>query len=90
MNTLAKALIETAAFLELSGDAVLCPDDAVRALENIAHALHSASPEELLTLRTTLCELISLESAGLARPDLLIFYENFFANFGLPSDWAEK
>ena len=54
MKTLAKALIRTAAFLELSGDDTINPDDAVRALEGIAHTLQSASPEELAAVRDAL------------------------------------
>jgi hypothetical protein len=82
MHTLAKALIETAAFLELSGDDVINPDDAVRAMEGIGHTLKSASPDELSAIRATLSELIARERAGAARADLLGFYEQFFDGFG--------
>jgi hypothetical protein len=63
MKTLAKALIQTAAFLELSDDDVVQPDDAVRTLQNIAHTLHSASPDELAAIRAVLQELTAEERA---------------------------
>jgi len=83
MKTLAKALIQTAAFLELSGDDVVSPDDAVRALEDIAHTLQSASPEELAAVRDALQELAAEERAGFARADVLRFYEQFFESIGV-------
>ena len=73
MKTLAKALIQTAAFLELSGDDTVNPDDAVKALEDIAHTLQSASPEELAAVRDALRELTAEERAGFARADVLRF-----------------
>jgi hypothetical protein len=83
MQILAKALIDTAAFLELSGEDVIHPDDAVRALESIGHTLHSATPAELSAISAALSDLIAAEQAGSARADLLGFYEHFFENFGL-------
>ena len=83
MKTLAKALIQTAAFLELSGDDAVNPDDAVRALEHIAHTLQSASPDELTAVRDALQELAAEERAGFARPDVLRFYEQFFESIGV-------
>jgi len=46
MKSLAEAVVESAAFLELSGDGVIDPDSAVRALESISHSLRNASDEE--------------------------------------------
>jgi len=83
MQTLATALIDAAAFLELSGDDVIHQDDAVRALESIGHTLRSASPAELSAIRAALSDLIAAERAGRARADLLRFYEHFFESFGL-------
>ena len=83
MNILAKALIQTAAFLELSGDDAVNPDDAVRALEDIAHTLQSASPDELAAVRDALQELATEERAGFARADVLKFYEQFFERIGV-------
>jgi hypothetical protein len=86
MQTLAKALIDAAAFLELSGDDVIHPDAAVRALESIGATLQSASPSELSAVRAALSDLIAAERAGLARADRLQFYEQFFEGFGLDYD----
>lgn len=82
MKTLAKALIEIAAFVELSGDDVIDPDLAVRALESMANTLHSASPEELVAIRAALSEMIAMERAGWARKDVLRFYERFLEDSG--------
>jgi hypothetical protein len=46
MKSLASALVEVAAFLELSGDQVVDPDSAVQALESISHSLRNASRDE--------------------------------------------
>ena len=83
MITLAKALIQAAAFLELSGDDVILPDDSVRALESIGYSLQSTSPEELVAIRAALQELTAAEQAGKARADVLRFYGEFMESFGL-------
>jgi hypothetical protein len=90
MNALAKALIESVAFLALSDDEVACPDDAVRALESIANSLRTASPVELTELRSALQNLITEERTNLGRPSVIKFYEDFFSNLGLPEDGAVK
>jgi len=46
MKSLAEAVVEATAFLELSSDKVVDPDSAVEALESISHSLQSASDEE--------------------------------------------
>ncbi len=83
MKTLAKALIGAAAFLELAGDDIVDPDNAIKALEDIAFNLRSATPEELAAIREALKELIADERAGFARTDTLRFYENFMEDSGL-------
>ena len=50
MNHLARAVVSASAFLEFAEDDTLDPDDAVPALEDIAHALHGASGEEMEAL----------------------------------------
>jgi len=47
---LMRALLDQAAFLELSGDDVIAPDAAVRQLEEIAAAMQSLLPEERAAL----------------------------------------
>ena len=46
MKSLAEAIVESAAFLELSGDEVIDPDSAVQALESMSHSVRSASEQE--------------------------------------------
>lgn len=46
MKHLCRAIIWNACFLELSGDDVIDPDSAVKALEDIAAALQEATEEE--------------------------------------------
>jgi hypothetical protein len=46
MKSLAQALVEAVAFLELSGDEVVDPDSAVQAMESIGHSLRNASEQE--------------------------------------------
>ena len=86
MITLAKALIQAAAFIELSSDDTVNPDDAVRALEDIAATLQSASPDEVAAIRAALQELIAEERASFARADALRFYEHFLESVGLADD----
>lgn len=83
MKTIANALIQSAAFLELCGEDVVSLDDSVRAMEEIGHILKSASPEELAVLRQSLDEMAAEERAGRGRRDVLMFYEQFFDGFGL-------
>lgn len=46
MKHLCRAIIWNACFLELSGDDVIDPDSAVKALEDIASSLQQATDEE--------------------------------------------
>ena len=83
MITLAKALFQAAAFIELSSDDTVNPDDAVRALEDISATLQSASLDEVAAIRAALQELIAEERASFARADALRFYEHFLESVGL-------
>ena len=87
MKALARSVIETALFLELSGDDVVDPDSAVRALEGIAQELAGTGDAERLALREVLDELIGREQAGpggsAPRPEVIEFYRSFMENFGL-------
>ena len=82
MKTLAKALIETAAFLEFSGDDVIDPDDAVRELEGIAHTLHSASPDEVAAIREALKEMVEASQTDSARETARRFSDAFLESMG--------
>lgn len=46
MKSLAQALVEAVAFLELSEDEVIDPDSAVQAMESVSHSLQTASVQE--------------------------------------------
>ena len=83
MTTLAKALIQATAFLELSGEDVITRDGSVQALEDIAFLLRSASSDELTAIRQALQELATVERAGAPRQDVLKFYDHFLESFGL-------
>ena len=79
-------MIGAAAFLELSSDDTVNPDDAVKALEDIAATLQSASPDEVTAIRAALQELIAEERASFARADAIGFYEHFLESVGLTDD----
>jgi hypothetical protein len=90
MKALARSVIEAALFLETSGDDVVDPDAAVRALEGIAHELASISDAERLALREVLDELIRAEQSGpggsAPHADAIAFYRSFMENFGLQGE----
>jgi hypothetical protein len=85
MKSLAKALVEAAGFIELSGDDVVNPDAAVQALESIAHAVGAASKEE----KNALLEYCRIRAKALAAASGELdqrrrtFYVEFGGNFGL-------
>ena len=83
MKTLAKALIETAAFIDLSDDDVIAPDDAVRELEGIAYTLHSASPEEIAAIREALREMVDASQTDAAREVARKFSAAFLESIGV-------
>lgn len=82
MRTLAKALIETAAFLEFSGEDTINPDDAVRELEGIAHTLHAASPEEITAIREALKEMVEASQTESSRAAARRFSDAFLESMG--------
>jgi len=83
MKTLAKALVETAAFLEFSTDDTINPDDAVRELEGIAHTLHSASPEEVAAIREALKEMVEARQTEPSRAAARTFSAAFLESMGV-------
>jgi len=66
MKTLARALLETAAFLELSDDSVVNEDDAVRAMVSMTATLQSATLQERAALRDA-ARALARESSGPAK-----------------------
>jgi hypothetical protein len=90
MKALARSVIEAALSLELSGDDVVDPDSAVKALESIAHELQGMGDTERLALREALDELIEEErsrpSGSTSRAEVIEFYCTFMEKFGLESE----
>ena len=85
MKALARAVPETAGFLELSDDSSVNEDDAVRALEAMAAALESATPQEKAALREVAKQLAK-EWIGRERT----FYATFMSAMGLEAAGAGK
>ena len=74
MDSLARALVNVAAFLELSSDEVVQPDAAVRALEDIAAQLARASEAERAAIRRAAAAEDELRSQHGADPKELAFF----------------
>lgn len=84
MRSLANAILDLAAFLELSGDDVLDPDAAVNAMESLAFALKSATPEEIAAIHSSIREQL----ASSPSPERAKFLRSFVENVGLPQSGA--
>ena len=85
MKNIARALLSSAAFLELSGDDVLDPDAAVRAMEQIAYDLKHATAAEVELLRQVSAEMAETESkAGFS--DSAEFFASFLETFGVTAE----
>jgi hypothetical protein len=63
MKNLCRAIIWSAYFLEMSGDDIIDPDSAVKALEDIASTLQEATEEE----RQTFAAVCAEEAANLQK-----------------------
>ena len=83
MKTLARALINAAAFLELSGEKALDPGAAVQALEEIAYTLSHCTPDEKAAVAEVLEEMRAVELENGPRPEVLEFLDTFLTSFGL-------
>ena len=88
MKALARAIMNAAAFLELSDDKAVDPELAVQALEEIALHLSECSEEEKKALAEVLAEMRANEVETGPRPDVLAFLDSFLVSFGL-ADPAE-
>ena len=82
MKHLARAIIEAVVFLEFSSDDQVDPDNAVRTLENIAHALTGATPEEIAALRAVMDEDLTL-MPEVTSEKMKEFYRNFILSCGV-------
>jgi hypothetical protein len=86
MRQLAKAIVDTLAFLELSGDDVIDPDTAVKVMEMIAATLKEATPEEREALAAAAMAELNAQSAADASEEVLDFYEHLMADIGLEDE----
>lgn len=87
MKNLARAVVQSAAFLELSSDDDLDPDVAVSALEALGQTISEMSPAERDALRAATREALRDELRAPASTDgALRFYEHFLRNFCLDVD----
>ena len=80
MHALANAIVDQALFLELSDDAAIDPDAAVRALESIASALAQASPAEIAAVRSVIRQRLAESLNALERKCLATLEDDL----GLP------
>ena len=83
MTALATALINMAAFIELSDDEVIDPDSAVSALEQLAYDLRDVSPAEVECLNAALQEEIGKLPPDEDRREQ--FLSGFLENLGIGS-----
>jgi len=86
MKALARAVINAAAFLELSDDKALDPELAVQALEELALHLSRCTEEEKKAVAEVLAEMRANELETGPRPDVLAFLDSFPVSFGLIDD----
>ena len=56
MKNLCKAIIWNACFLEMSGDDIVNPDSAVKALEDLANTMRESTEEEKRAFMTACAE----------------------------------
>ena len=82
-TSLAESTRYVAAFLELSSDDVVNPDEATRALEYIAAELARASPVEIAALRRAAAAEAERRSEHGAGQSTLAFFQSFGESFGL-------
>jgi len=83
MKALARAVINAAAFLELSDEDSVDPDLALQALEEISYNLNHADRAERQALVEALAEMRASEMETGPRPDVLEFLDSFLETFGL-------
>ena len=80
MKHLAKAVVDAFAFLELSGDDVVDPDNAVQAMEMLAATLRGCNPKERQALSEAASAELARQIAAAAPAETVEFYENFIEN----------
>lgn len=83
MKALARALINAAAYLDLSGEDGLDAEQALQALEELAYSLSHCTEAEKEAIRETLADMKAAEMESGPRPEMLEFLNNFLVSFGL-------
>ena len=86
MKTLARALINAAAYLELADESQINSDFALQALEEIAFNLSHCADEERHALAEVLADMRAAELDNQTRPEMLEFLDTFLASFGLDDE----
>jgi hypothetical protein len=86
MKALARALINAAAYLELTGEEGVDPESALQALEEIAYNLSYCTAEEKKILADVLTEMRAAELEKGPRPEMLDFLDTFLVSFDLVAD----
>ena len=83
MKSLARALINAAAYLDLADESQVDPDFAMQALEEIAYNLSYASEDEKKAVSEALADMRAAELDSQTRPEMLDFLDTFLVSFGL-------
>lgn len=84
MKSVARALLTTAAFLELADEETIQLDAAAEALERIATDLQAVTPAEFELLASVAAELAQeARAGGPAFVHAAPFFETFIENFGV-------
>src|SRR5262245_7656069 len=86
MKTLARALINAVAFLDLSDDKAIDPELATQALEEFAFTLTHCSDEEKQAVTEVLAAMHAAERESGPRPEMLEFLDSFMESFGLADE----
>jgi hypothetical protein len=84
VRTLANAILDLAAFLELSDDETVDSRAALKALEWLVHSLHSANADELEALRRAVADQLAEEK----NPARIAFLSAFSENLPSPPGGA--
>ena len=86
MKALARALVNAAAYLELTGEDGVDPESALQALEEIAYNLSYCTAEEKKVLAEVLADMRAAELQNGPRPEMLDFLDTFLTSFGLAGE----
>jgi hypothetical protein len=79
MQSLAKAIVDMAAFIEISDDSTVDPDAAVEALESLSVTLSNANPLEISAIKAAISERLAFAKSPAEKE----FFRGFLSNLGL-------